>query len=448
MKTDAPLRVLIVGATGVFGRRLAEQLVHEPGITLILAGRTAQTLAHLDTNLGNRTERAVLDRALVTAGDLQNLGVRLVIDAAGPFQESGTSLIEAAIEAGCHYVDLADGRAFVAGIGRFDAAARARGVTILSGASSTPALSHAAVDALTRGWRAVDTIRVAISPGNRAPRGVSVVRAVLSYAGQPIRLFRDGGWRIAPGWGLTHELDFPGIGRRTVSLCETPDMDLFVDRYRPRIAAEFFAGFESRLMHQGLRLAALLVLWRLIRSLAPYATPLHFIASLLQPYGTDRGGMVAQVTGQDRYGRPVAAQWSLAAEGGRGPFVPTLAALVLARHFRDGKITYRGAMPCAGTLAIEDFHADFQRLGIKTKIRRSNHARAETARETRRRSPAPINASTTQGPTTNKQAKALISGPPIIQATTQPAAAPPYSETQPNSKKRGNRKMLATIASG
>ena len=46
----------------------------------------------------------------------------------------------ACIAAGAHYLDLADARDFVARIGTLDAAARAAGVAIISGASSVPAL--------------------------------------------------------------------------------------------------------------------------------------------------------------------------------------------------------------------------------------------------------------------------------------------------------------------
>src|ERR1700686_2412057 len=99
--------------------------------------------------------------------------------AAGPFQGAGYRLARAAIAAGLHYVDLADARDFVAGFGALDAAARAAGVVALSGASSTPALSHAVLDRLTKGWRSIDTVDIAISPGNRsAPRGLSVIRAI------------------------------------------------------------------------------------------------------------------------------------------------------------------------------------------------------------------------------------------------------------------------------
>jgi hypothetical protein len=51
----------------------------------------------------------------------------------------------------------------------------------------TPALSNAVLDRLTTGWRLVGSVAIAISPGNRAPRGLSMVRSILSYAGRPVR---------------------------------------------------------------------------------------------------------------------------------------------------------------------------------------------------------------------------------------------------------------------
>ena len=61
----------------------------------------------------------------------------------------------AALALGIHYLDLADGSDFVEGIAQFDAAARARGVFVLSGVSSFPVLTAAVVRAARReAWRA------------------------------------------------------------------------------------------------------------------------------------------------------------------------------------------------------------------------------------------------------------------------------------------------------
>ncbi len=362
--TAAPLRVLLVGAGGAFGRLLAEGLAREPGIRLVLAGRTRASLERLRDSLDGAAEVCLLDRDRVTPADLRACAAAVVIDAAGPYQDSRTALIEAAIDAGCHSIDLADGREFVANVHRFGAAAQRAGVAVLSGASSTPALSHAVLDALTEGWQRIDALRVAICPGNRAPRGLSVVRAILSWAGRPVPVFRDGGWTVAPGWSGTRRLDFPGLGPRLAALCETPDLDLLVARYRPRVTAEFLAGLELPVLHHGLALATWPVRKGWLRSLAPLARPLRALAALLRPLGSDRGGMVVEATGRDAEDRPVQARWSLVAGAGKGPYVPTLPALALVRRIRDKRLSFRGAAPCTGILTPEDFAADFARHGI------------------------------------------------------------------------------------
>ncbi|HMO77048.1 MAG TPA: saccharopine dehydrogenase NADP-binding domain-containing protein [Sphingopyxis sp.] len=359
----ADLRVLLIGATGVFGSRLAELAVREHGLALTLAARDERKLAALSARLGGLPVRA-LDRDRLSAADLA--GFDVVVDAAGPFQASAPTVIAAAIAAGIHYLDLADGRAFIAAIGDHDAAARAAGISITSGASSIPALSHAVIDDLTAGWRAIDEIRIGIFPGNRAPRGLSVVQAILSYVGHPVRVWRGGQWVDVPGWGQTHRWRIPGIGARWASVCDTPEQDLLVARYRPRASAEFFAGMELSILHLGLAALALPVRRGWIGSLRPAARPLLAIARLLLPFGSDRGAMGVIVRGEDRQGRPVDARWTLRATGNRGPYVPTLAALAMLRRFRDGRAPEPGARACTGMLTLADFAADFAALEITT----------------------------------------------------------------------------------
>jgi len=122
-----------------------------------------------------------------------------VIHTAGPFQGQEYGVARAAIAAGCHYVDLADGRDFVSRIGILDADAKARGVTVVSGASSVLAPSSAVVDRYRAEFDRLESIQIGISFGARAP-GLTTVRGVFSYAGKPVRSLRDGSWTTSYGW--------------------------------------------------------------------------------------------------------------------------------------------------------------------------------------------------------------------------------------------------------
>jgi hypothetical protein len=361
--------VLVVGATGAFGGRLVDGLIATSDFNVILAGRDLRRSEARAVALGARATAMRLDTASVTEGALRGTGAFVVVDAAGPFQGAEYRLARAAIAAKMHYVDLADARDFVAGFAALDGEARAAGVMALTGASSTPALSHAVLDRLTAGWRYIDTIEIAISPGNRnSPRGLSVIRAILSYAGKPVRVFAGGDWTRQPGWGRPIRRDMPGLGKRWLSLCETPDLDLVPARFAPRQAAIFRAGLELSVMHLGLFLAGLLVQAWLLPSLSPFARVFRWLAECAKGFGSDRGGMVVEAAGGDAAGNPVRATWSLVAEAGDGPVIPTLPALAVIRALAEGRLSRPGAGPCVGLLDLDWISREFMPYRISTQL--------------------------------------------------------------------------------
>ncbi|HEV7881423.1 DUF4166 domain-containing protein [Bradyrhizobium sp.] len=375
--TDPGLRgsnqtVLLVGATGAFGGRLAEGLIRS-GIVVIGVARNKARLDALARRLGPLFAVEPLDRANIDAAGLQGLrarwpGLFAVADASGPFQTSDYRLPRAAIGARLHYVDLADARGFVAGSRVLDAEARAADVAVLAGSSSTPALSHAVLDTLVAGARKVITIEVSIAPGNRAPRGLNTVHAVLSMVGRPIPVFRGGRWTEEVGWGLNKTIELPGVGNRRVALCETPDLDLLVERYHPSADAIFRAGLELRVLHEGVAALGLLVRLGVLKSLAALVRPLRALAYLFKPFGTDRGGMRVDVLLENDAGQLVRRVWTLAADAGDGLCVPTMPALAALKMLGAGRLEWRGAGPSAGFIPYDAIAAEFGHHNIKTQI--------------------------------------------------------------------------------
>lgn len=361
-------RVLVVGAGGVFGSRLCEGLLRT-GFEVVVAGRNRARAEDVAARLraafpDGRIEAAVLDTATLTAGDLKATGAAIVADAAGPFQGAQPTTARAAIAAGLSYVDLADGRDFVAAFPALDGAARAAGVAALTGCSSTPALSNAVLDRLTGGWRGVVSVEAAISPGARAPRGLSVMRAILSWLGRPVRVF-DGGWTTRRGWSGLYRRDFGAAGQRRVSLCETPDLDLLVERFRPRERALFLAGLEPWPAHLG----AWALGW-LVRALrfdpVPLARALVTLSGWASVFGSDRGAMRVQAYGVDGEGRAARAIWRLVAEPGEGPVTPGLPALAAIKAIAAGRGA-PGARACVGVLTLEDIVAEMAPHGLATE---------------------------------------------------------------------------------
>ncbi len=371
-------RVLVVGGAGAFGRRLVEGLAATTSATVIVAGRRLDACEALAAELRARhpdrtIEAAWLDRTKATAAEIAALDPAVVADAAGPFQGADLAFARAVIAAGGHYVDTADARDFVAAFPALDAEARAAGVVAVTGASSTPAVSHAALDALTDGWTRVDRVEIAISPGNRAPRGLSVIAAILSYAGAPVRVLRAGGWGDAPGWGLLALRRMPGLGGRFLSLCETPDLDLVPARFPTVRTALFRAGLELPILHLGLWALSLLRRAGLVRNLARFAGLAQRLAALFERFGSDRGGMTVEAEGLDAEGARSRGRWSLVAEAGDGPNVPVLPALSFIRRLLEGRPPAGpGAHVAAGLLPLRDFEAEAARFAIRTAIARSS----------------------------------------------------------------------------
>ena len=368
----APARIVVVGATGIFGRRLAGRLAAWPRASLVLAARDRAALEALRQTLegngaANPVEIAALDRRSPAA--LAALRPWAVVDCAGPFQGFDYRLAETALEAGAHYLDLADGRAFVAGfVEALEGRARRAGRCAVTGASSSPGISHAAIARISRGWRAVDRIEVAIAPGARAPRGHSVVRAALSWVGQPVRVFVDGQWRMRPGWGLLRRRDMPGIGRRWLSLAETPDLDLQVERFSPRQEALFLVGLANPVEHLGLWGLSALVRAGWITDLPSLGGFLPRLSSWMAPLGSDRGGMSVIIHGLDPDGESAIGRWSLCADAGYGPVVPTLPAAAMLRALLEGREA-SGAAACAGLVDLDAIISQADGLPIRTSLR-------------------------------------------------------------------------------
>ncbi|MFT3728085.1 MAG: DUF4166 domain-containing protein [Terricaulis sp.] len=363
-------RVLVVGGAGVFGSRLARGLRETTDAYVILAGRSKARAEAARRETGAH-EAVALDREQATAAQLGAIGPDLVIDAAGPFQGADLSFARAVIEAGAHYLDLADARDFVAAFPSLDALARERGVFALTGASSTPALTHAVLDELCRGWRRVDVVRAGIAPANKMDRGPSVMRAILSWVGAPVRVFENGEWRTRGGWSDCGIIDVPQLGRRRFALVETPDLDLIPSRYTTRDTAWFMAALELPLMQRGMECVGALRRWGIIGSALPFAEILRRAGNWLLPFGSDCGGMIVEALGRDAQDRPRYARWSMFAPNGEGPYTPTFAALATARKYVAGAAIPAGAGACVGLLRLEDFSADFSRHAFTTEIESS-----------------------------------------------------------------------------
>ena len=360
-------KVLVLGAYGFFGSRICAALAKNPRIQLILAGRNLSkaTAAAYQLGLTANHARAMDASKADFALQLRKLGVNLVIHTAGPFQGQSYNVARAAIQTGCHYLDLADGRAFVTGITKLDAEARAAGVTIVSGASSLPALTSAVVDKYRGEFKRLDSIRIGITSGAVIP-GVATLRSILGYCGKPFRTLENGAWVDVHGWLDTQQHEFSkSVGVRRIGRCDVPDLDLLPQRFAGVKTVSFHAGFASNTAHQVVERLAMLVQAKRLKSALPFARPLYTLGRWMQPVFSDRGAMFVKLEGLHDNGARYAHTWNIVARENHGPNIPCSASIALANKIAAGEKLPAGAMPCVGLLTVLDLMEPLKGLSIR-----------------------------------------------------------------------------------
>jgi saccharopine dehydrogenase-like NADP-dependent oxidoreductase len=359
--------ILVIGGYGFFGGRICGALAKDPAIRVLIGGRRIEGARRMAQELGLSDDHAVQVDAdgPMLREVFSERQVGTVIHTAGPFQSRDYGVARAAIGAGCHYIDLADGRRFVAGIVELDAAAKARGITVISGASSVPALSCAVVDRHLPHFVTLESIRIGISSGARAP-GLATVRGVFSYAGKPIRILQAGSWVTAYGWRELERHRFPSpLGRRWLGTCDVPDLDVLPQRYPTVRTVSFKAGFASDVGHLVVWALAGLVKAGWMNSMTAWASPLNRISRWIEPLVSDKGGMFVTLDGVGSNGQRHSVTWNLIAGHNHGPVIPCGASIALATKLATGTALPVGAMPCMGLLTVAEYLDALQGLDVR-----------------------------------------------------------------------------------
>lgn len=355
------MRVVVIGGTGNFGARICRRLGQESGLEILPSSRRARPgVVPLDLSHADFAAR------------LAALAPRLVIHCAGPYQGQDYRVARAALAAGAHYLDLADGRDFVAGFGAaLDKAANSAERSAVSGASTLPALSSAVIDHLLPQFSRLDSIDVVIAPGQRAPRGAATLAGVFGYAGRAFRWWRDASWQTAHGWQEIERRRF-SFGTRLAAACDVPDLELFPARYPGVRDVTFRAALELSVQHYALWLAAALRRAGMPLPIERWAPGLDRWASRLDRFGSSCGGMSVELRGEGRQGGARRARWEIVARDNHGPEIPCMAAVLLACRIARGDAPPPGARACMGLLGLRDFAPEFGRWDMDTTIEVGN----------------------------------------------------------------------------
>jgi hypothetical protein len=375
MAADAAYRIVILGGYGQFGGRIVRWLARKPGLQLIVAGRrleqAEQLVSQLAVGHGASGTLAQLS-ALALDADAPDFAARiaalhanLLIHTAGPFDDRTYRVARACIAAGVNYIDLADNREFVLGIGALGDEASSKGLLVVSGASTVPAVSAAIVDHYRSRFGRIDAIDIGITPGSRAPRGLSTIESTLSYCGKRFRGWRGGQWRDVHGWQDLHPVRYPTLGTRWFANCDIPDLQLFPDRYAVTGSVKFSAALELRAMQFSVWAMSWISRAGIVSDWVFAAATLKRLSDPLSRFGSDLGGMHVHIDGLDTHGKPHRLRWFLIAGSGDGPMIPCIASIVLARKLARGQLRCSGARQCVDMLTLEEFQFEVRDLDIR-----------------------------------------------------------------------------------
>lgn len=358
------MRILILGGYGVFGGRLAELLSDIPEVELLICGRDlARAQEFCARYVGQaRITPLALDRADIAAG-LTAQQPDLVVDASGPFQDYGVDryrVITACIQAGTDYLDFADAADFVFGVPQFDAQAKAAGVFVLSGVSSFPVLTAAVLREMA-GTMEIVSVEGGIAPSPYAGIGLNVMRAVVGYAGAPVKLLRNG--RASHGVGLAESMRFTiavpgGLPLRSIhfSLVDVPDLQVIPPEHPDMTDIWMGAGPVPEILHRVFNLLAKARATFHLPSLEPFSRLFYAVLNRMR-FGEHRGGMFVRARGTAG-SQCVERSWHLLAEGDDGPYIPSMAIEAVVRKILAGDRPEAGAR--SGVRALE--LADYDRL--------------------------------------------------------------------------------------
>jgi hypothetical protein len=354
-------RIVILGGYGVFGQIIAAQLTRCPDAGLVIAGRTPERGCAFARTIGAEFARCDLtNRAELTA---TLAGAFLVIHTAGPFTNPDHPVAQACLAAGAHYIDIADDPTHVATIARFDAAARERALCLTAGASATPAITAAMVAALCSDGMRPERIAGAISPGNRNPRGLATIAAILRYVGEPVQVMLDGRLGERYGWFNGETVNFPRlVGRRRVYTVDTPDARLFPAHFGAQTVT-FKAGLELPVLGAILSALARLRRRRLVPNLADQARLLTVLSWALYAFGSPRGALGVWVEG--RAGERLVRRSLALVAPHDGPLVAAAPAILLARRLLAADPPPCGAAPCLDQIGFDELTAFLAGFGMR-----------------------------------------------------------------------------------
>jgi lysine 6-dehydrogenase len=240
--------IIVLGGAGDVGSRAVENLAAAEGVRRVtIADRNLDAARQAASRLAGQP--ASVDARQVDASNHQQLvaalrGYDVAASALGPFYLFEANLVRAAVEAGVDYASVCD-EWEPAGtvIDQFDAPARERGVTILTGLGTSPGLTNVGIRYFAQNLDTVHRADVYIYQPLDAGGGEAVVRHMLHIISGDVVAWRGGQRVMVPACTEELKVEFPHFGPLSVWNMGHSEPET-VPRFLPGIEeVNFYMGF-------------------------------------------------------------------------------------------------------------------------------------------------------------------------------------------------------------
>ena len=334
-------RVAVFGGYGTFGRIVARELACR-GQQVTVVGRDASRAEAYGGELGATHVGASADVRSADACAKVITGQHVAVHCAGPYSGFNATLLNACLQQNCHYVDIADDRAYCHMVRSHGDAFAAKRLTAAYGCSSLPGISMAA--AMLAAQQRDDPpgrARVTLFIGNNNPKGQGAVASASQLVGRVI----DAPQGTLRGFRQWERVPLPApFGPRRVLNFESPDYDLLPERLgigNVRVKV----GFELSLTNWAFVSFAALAPWA-GRKILPI---LGRAGELVRGIGCSGGVVMSELFWPDGQTHSVAV---LARE--QGQRMAALPAVYVAEHLCRNSSPVAGAQTCVDLLGANE----------------------------------------------------------------------------------------------
>ena len=359
------MKILVLGGAGDMASRAVRELAAEPGITAVtVADYNLEPAKRLASELGEKVSAEWVD-----ANDHMALvetirGHDAAASGIGPFYRYEARVARAAIEAHVPYVSLCDDFDGTQAVLELDNAAKAAGVTVLTGLGWTPGLSNLLARKGAGQFDIVDEINVAWGSSASDSEGYAVILHTLHIFTGRVPSFQKGRLVDVPaGSGREVVLFPPPVGRVNCYHLGHPE-PVTLPRFLPGVRTVTLKGglSEQPLNELAIWLARLRLtdspakkdaLGQIIKATLPFLSKLGEAEEPCSAVRVDVGGWTGGVYRQVSYGA--------AAHMPELTGVPlAMGALMLAR----GEIRMPGVVAPEACIEPVAFLAELERRGV------------------------------------------------------------------------------------